>query len=297
MRWLLFGIVALFVGSLTASHASETEVAVKRETLIRSLAWSPDGKEFVFATNRGYEPLLKEGIKAYYLWRVGVDGKSIKQITFPGKDEQGKLVHYTDNNPQWSPDGSKIVFDSDRGEVRHDDPNERLRQIFVCDADGKQLKQLSNGQGWINNVQPSYHPDGKHLAWVTDRNAGTDILLTTVDGKEIRYLAITANLREFYPSWSSDGQHIAFMAQKQYTREPAALSIYVRGTKEEEKPQTTKPTIITNTANDFGLVHSCSPAQNVVAFIKDEKGQSDLWQMNLDGTGLRRITNLRPTNK
>lgn len=273
----------LFIGA----HANEADPP-RRATEIKAIAWSPNGKEFIFATNRTYE--ASEG--GFYLWRVGVDGKGIKQLTFPGKDGKGKFVPYEDNNPQWSPDGKLIAFDSNRGERRTDDKSE-LTQVFVCDADGQNTRQLSSGQGWCDNEQPAWSPDGKQLAWVTDRNGGTDIMLADANGRELRYLAVTHNLAETYPCWTSDGAYIVFTAKREGIRDYAkegAASLYRRETAATKLPQITKPKILTTIPGDSEVTGTCSPVGNRIVFI-NQSAQQKYWVMDIDGKGLRGITN------
>lgn len=279
------------------AEADGPDALPERVTRIHGLSWSPDGTQFVIATNRGVEKEeVKLESKVSYLWLVGVDGKNLKQITFSGKDEQGKVVHYLDRNPRWSPNGKQIVFDSDRGEVRYDNPKERLTQIFLCEADGTNLHQISKGQGWVNNKQPSWHPNGQLLAWVTDRNASADVLLTDLAGKEIRYLSADSKQREYYPSWSKDGNAIAFMVQPQYGDLPA-LGIYKRSmnqVKEEEiaNPLSLKPQELVSVNSWYGLIGICSPTNDTLGFVRGEN-PTDIWIVNLDRTGLRRVTDLQ----
>lgn len=287
---IVFALWATILEKSNVAHATEDEIDIKRRTHVHNLAWSPDGGEFVFSSNRGYENIKS---KACYLWRVGVNGKGLRQITFPFKDKKGKMIHYNDRNPQWSPDGKLIAFDSDRGETRSGQTQQRLKQIFVCDPDGKSQRQLSSGQGWINNEQPAWHPDGKHLAWVTDRNASADLLLATVEGQELHYLSLDPKMAEYYPSWSSDGKHIAFMAKQERTQNPPPLNICSRAVSIEKKTQTTKLQRLVTEPDEFGMIGICSPMTKNLAFIKHDSSRGeDIWLINLDGTRLRRLTNL-----
>lgn len=270
-----------------------------RITRIQAVSWSPDGVQFVISTNRGFEAEeANSDNRISYLWLVDVNGKNLKQITFAGRDEQGKPIHYLDKNPRWSPNGKQIAFDSDRGETHYDDPEDRLRQIFLCNNDGTNPHQISAGQGWINNEQPSWNPSGKQLAWLTDRNASADIMLADWQGKEIGYLSADPKIKEYYPSWSKDGTTIAFMASPQdntplihiYTRK---LESY-KTQKENGKfinPLSLQPTELVAFKSWYGMVGICSPTDDKMAFVQGQN-PTDIWLINLDGTGLRRVTDL-----
>jgi Tol biopolymer transport system component len=61
--------------------------------------------------------------------------------------------------PDWSPDGQMIAFDSDRVDV---DGRKDVVQIYVMNADGSGLTQLTTGPGF--HVTPGWSPDGSSLA-------------------------------------------------------------------------------------------------------------------------------------
>ena len=111
-----------------------------------------------------------------------------------------------DEDPAWSPDGTKIAFVSNR--------NVGQIQIWVIDADGKNLIRVSDGV-WDQN--PDWSPDGKKIAydvllnpWDNDKWKRT-IYVTDSDGKNSRQL-IKKPEWESYPSWSPDGRKIAFIS-------------------------------------------------------------------------------------
>lgn len=275
----------LAVLSMTA-QATEDEPP-RRMTDIQDLAWSPDGKEIVFVTDRNLE---QPGL---YLWRVGINGKDLKQITFQSEQkEKGKPIQYSDSYPQWSPDGKQILFTSTRGETRRDDPTRRLNQVFMCDRDGKNIQQVTSSQGWLHNFRASWFPDGKRIAFVTGRNQGADILVGNLQKKEERYLAFNIRLIEDYPSISYDGKNIVFVTEKQHWIDESKneVNICIRSTSKDEKPQDVKERVLVKTGMTaiWDVQAICSPVAPVFAFTK-RYPQNDLWIMNLDGTGLRQV--------
>ena len=96
---------------------------------------------------------------------------------------------------RWSPDGSKIAFDSRRhiAKVTRDD-------IFAITADGKELEQLTDGPG--ANIQPVYSPDGTKVAFVSTRDGGYNIYLMDTNGGNVVRLTKTPHGTEnLNPSW------------------------------------------------------------------------------------------------
>jgi Tol biopolymer transport system component len=78
-----------------------------------------------------------------------------------------------DVDPAWSPDGKRIVFNSDRDGA----PN-----IFVMDADGKNVKQLTEEK--VISRGPAWSPDGKKIAFTRHVDDGVpDIFVMDADGK------------------------------------------------------------------------------------------------------------------
>ncbi|MEP6781724.1 MAG: peptidase S9, partial [Gemmatimonadaceae bacterium] len=117
---------------------------------ILSPSWSPDGKQLVFSG-------MKHGLSDLYI--VNADGTTLKQLT---KDRYG------DEMPQWSPDGKTIAFASDRGP---ETDFEILRmgkwKISLYDVASGEITVIP-GQGGLN-INPQWAPDGKSLAYVSDR--------------------------------------------------------------------------------------------------------------------------------
>lgn len=82
---------------------------------------------------------------------VGIDGSGLRNVTGKGgSDDNWK--------PSWSPDGKKIVFESDR------DGN---AEIYLTDLDGGEVKRLTDDAA---NLDPSWSPDGTRIAFASNRD-------------------------------------------------------------------------------------------------------------------------------
>lgn len=104
-----------------------------------------------------------------------------------------------------SPDGKTIAFDL-------------LGDIYTMPITGGKATNISNGLPW--EIQPRFAPDGKTLAFISDRQGGDNIWTMNVDGSEKR--AITAEKFRLLnnPTWSADGRYIA--ARKHFTTSRSA---------------------------------------------------------------------------
>lgn len=119
--------------------------------------------------------------------------------------------------PNWSPDGRKIVFMSDRATPGNPTPPGFLEgpdfEIFVMNADGSHLTQVTFNE--LDDEDPAWSPDGKRIAFVRDFNPvrgelDLDILTMKSDGSAERNLTNTPGVQEHQPAWSPNGRKIAF---------------------------------------------------------------------------------------
>ncbi len=165
---------------------------------VLSPSWSPDGKMLVFTG-------LKHGLSDLYT--VKSDGTDLKQLTND---------RYGDMQPQWSPDGKTIAFASDRGP---DTDFEILKigkwKISLYDVATGEITLLPN-QGGLN-INPQWAPDGKSLAFVSDRTGISNLFLYDFGTKEHYQLtnvlgAINA-IAEYSPaiSWARGADVMAFV--------------------------------------------------------------------------------------
>jgi Tol biopolymer transport system component/tRNA A-37 threonylcarbamoyl transferase component Bud32 len=140
-------------------------------------AISPDGKMMAYAA--GPESQM-------HLYTRQIAGGRTINLTesFPGNHRW----------PQWSPDGTRIAFQS--GEAT----------IYVVPALGGIPKQLVEPSPEVIVRTPSWSPDGKQFAYVQDRN----IYVCSIDGGKPRKIAEAFD--PYSLSWSPDGSKIAYVS-------------------------------------------------------------------------------------
>lgn len=112
------------------------------------------------------------------------------------------VLPVTGNQPEWSPDGGLIAFQSNTG-------SDVLR-IFVVRPDGSRLRALTANTGdGTGATAASWSPDGQRIAFSSDADGDEDIYVIRLDGTGLR--KITHNSADdSSPTWSPDGRRIAF---------------------------------------------------------------------------------------
>jgi Tol biopolymer transport system component len=120
---------------------------------------APDGR-IAFTSDRANT--LYEGFDIYVM---NANGSGVGRLTFDGGDPDDPTAPRHDSlNPAWSPDGSRIAFDTTR------DGN---REVYVINADGTGLVDVSNHES--SDYAPAWSPDGTQLTFTSTRAGQVDI--------------------------------------------------------------------------------------------------------------------------
>lgn len=203
------------------------------ESRIQGLAWAEDGF-LIFSSDRG-------GAGRLWKTRPGPAGGPILPLLGAGENAQlpsvakrGRRLAYTraeldlniwqrdigqglemmepravvastrmDHSPQFSPDGKRIAFVSDRT---------GSNELWVSDSDGANaLKLTSYGSAII--TRPSWSPDGREIAFQVIEGSRSEIDIVAADGSSPRRLT-TDGSGGVMPFWSRDGEWI-YMNQRQ----------------------------------------------------------------------------------
>ena len=248
-------------------------------------------------------------------------------LTFSSTREATQTASVTGNNmfPQWSHDGTKITFTSDRD----GDP-----EIYVMNADGSHPQRLTHVPG--RDAHPFFSRDGRKIVFQSPRANGVDtnIYVMNSDGSNVVQLT---NLKGFagVPVYSPDEKLIVFqwretnnfqdnskwriclmnsdgsgfrvitpgMANDQvpnWSRDGKRLLFYSDRTGKDQL-YTMKPDgadvrrVVASEFNDNAAFWSADNKQ--IAFASDRDGNVELYAMDANGKNQRRLTNTRATER
>jgi len=222
----LITVVALAAASLVAALGGYWWYSSQDPARDGAPAWFPDGQALVFAA--------EVGTGKADIYRMNVDGSGRDRLTdhdaidsAPAVSPDGTRIAFesdrdgnfeiyvmdvsgrnvvrltndpaADTAPAWSPDGRRIVFTSDRD-------NRASADVYVMNADGSGIERLTDD---LANWAPQFAPDGRRLAVQVGRDV---VLIDLADGSRRRLTADPQN--GMNPTWSSDGQRLAFVSTR-----------------------------------------------------------------------------------
>jgi Tol biopolymer transport system component len=221
---LAFIVILTVFGSTSVGYSQEPD----RKVIFGSMDWAPDGQSFLFSSMIVKKDYSDYGPEKWWLYvyrfadqtieqfdkgvpniSIHPDGKRLVycKLVHGNMDiyvrelDDGEAIRLTDNPsrdiaPSWSPDGSMIVFNSDR---------EDHYEIFVMNNDGSGLRQITHSDS-AQSYSPQWAPDNDQIVYYLEKGDHMDqIYLTDARGSFHRNVTQDDH-HNFYPTWTSDGQ-------------------------------------------------------------------------------------------
>lgn len=190
------------------------------------------------------------------LYLMDYDGEGIKRLT-----NHGSLVM----SPSCSPDGSKIIFNSDK--IWDQD-------LYVVTLTPSVSEQRLT-RAFKLEQSPEWSPDGRRIAY----SANGEILVANPDGSGAVNISRSPRSIDVSPSWSPNGRQTAFVSDRSGTPE-----IYVMSSSGGNLRKVS--------SGGYSTDPSWSPAPEVnrIAFVKLEGGEANIFTVNPDGSDEQRLT-------
>jgi TolB protein len=240
----------VFVMSADGSHQ---RAATSNRSINNFPSWSPDGNSIVYTSYRHRNrPLLF--------------------ISTRGQGRPGRLL------PRLGDERSEYrgVFDP-RGErlaLSMSNPGEAA-EIYVVQPGGGGLVRLTRNRSI--DIAPVWSPDGRQMAFVSDRAGSPQVYLMDADGRNQRRLTYQGSYNTA-PAWSPDGAWIAYE-----TRVGGQFDIWLI-----DPEGSVNVPVVTHPRSDESP--SWAPNSRKLAFSSRRRGRADVYVMDVNGDNLLRLT-------
>ncbi|MCH9028851.1 MAG: PD40 domain-containing protein [Bacteroidetes bacterium] len=215
--WKLYDSFNIFSANVDGSDIKQLTYSKRYDA---EATVSPVGDKIVFTSLRDDDPEI---------YIMDIDGKNQTRLTF----EKGY-----DGGPFFSVDGSKIVFRASRPKTEKElaDYNDLVEngllrpsalEIYVMDADGKNMKQVTNfGKA---SFGPFFHPNMEKIIFASNVNSETgrnfDLYTINTDGSNLEQITFNKSFDGF-PMFTRDGKRLIF-ASNRFNKEKGETNIFI----------------------------------------------------------------------
>jgi Tol biopolymer transport system component len=281
-------------------------------------AWSPDGREIVYATSPANSPHSRDNARSQ-LMVVNVETGERRRIDIgSGKDAV---------QPSWAPNGARIAYWGLRGTDR---------DIWTVPARGGEPAQVTNDDA--TDWNPVWSPDGKYLYFASDSHGAMRFWRVPIDQTTgwltgEREAVTGAGAESWHPAFSRDGKRLAYVnyvvkesiqrvgfdpqkgtvigamtpvtsGERRVTAPELSpdgqwLAFYTFGSPQEDlfvtRQDGSEPRQLTNDRRR-DRVPRWAPDGKRIAFYSDRSRNYEIWTINYDGGALRRLTDCAPYN-
>ena len=215
-------------------------------------AWSPDGKEIAYVNNLGE------------LWIMDNNGRDNRKIN----------LSLNCSEPKFSPDGTKIIFTS------QDDVYNGSSKLWQVNLKDLKLKKIVN-RPWLQ-YNPNYSPDGKFIIFTDGPELfGQNILKLNLENNDITQATDNGPYDyDMQATFLNSAQEIVYS-----TNEGSGdYEIYKMDKFGRDKIN------LSRSPQSSDIMPSVSRDDQKIFFLSDRSGSLQIWQMNIDGSEPKKVT-------
>ncbi len=212
----------------------------------RSPVWSPDAATLLYSLVQG---------SSWKIYRMTADGSNKVWLS----QRYGYAAVY-------SPDGMKIAYGDDTGDADG--------EIFVMDADGTNLVQLTNNDISEGNLI-QWSPDGQKISFLAftydPGNSTSRIVIIDADGSNRKTIS-PSGVSDTSPRWSPDGSRIVFVSDSN-----AGYDLFT------VQPDGKNRVQLTTSGGAYDP--AWSPDGTRIAYVVHKDQNHEIRSLNVDGSG------------
>lgn len=220
------------------------QTVLSERMLLLMPEWHPDGDRILVTSYRSGRPEL---------WVYRLAERTFRRLLSVGSLTMGGV---------YSPDGTRIAFTAatDGGTT----------DVWIADADGGNPRPITRDPA--DDLSPTWSPDGKRIAFVSNRAGTPQIYVMDADGGGVRRLTFQGNYNQT-PRWSPRGDLIAFTGRD----ERKVFDVFV------VSPETGRIVRVTQDQGATNEEPTWAPNGRLLAFTTDRKGPPRLVVSTPDG--------------
>jgi TolB protein len=238
---------------LMDADGSNQRPITAHQSISLSPTWSPARQEIAYVS-------YFSGVPGIYLVDVETGGKTPVLTS-------GNL----NISPSFSPDGKRIVFARSVGAGN--------TEIFVCDRDGTNLRQLTHSSGIDTN--PEWSPSGQRIAFTSSRTGSPQVYLMDAEGANLRRVTFDGDYNDG-ASWSPDGTRLVYASRRRGTFDVAIADVV-----------TLESRLLTNGGGSHETPSFSPDGKRIVFTTKRAAGRENrtqIYTMDAGGGNLRQVT-------